>query len=220
MSAASSGDVQVSVIIPAWHDAENLAVLMPQLARIRGIVDVIVCDASNQIEAQNLTQQFGTMFVRCSAANRGAQMNAGILFASANVLLFHPADADLRVDQIEALQRTMVNSDVIGGAFHRLYGLVSLDPGRQSIFVRRDAFFQLGGFAKTPLIEDIEFLHRLRRVGKTVLLDPPLRKLRQHHVHGSAWRRNAETALFVLLYRCGVTPERLQRWYYRGGTVV
>jgi glycosyltransferase involved in cell wall biosynthesis len=215
VSGAPGGDVRVSVIIPAWHDAKNLAVLLPQIARIDGIVDVIVCDASNDLEAQNLTQQFGTMFVRCSAPNRGAQMNAGILFASGNVLLFHPADVDLRAEHLQALQRAMRNPDTIGGAFHRLYGFVSLDPGRQSIFVRRDALFQLGGFAKVPLIEDVEFLRRLRASGKTVLLDPPVQKLPQRSVRPGAWRRNMQTALFVLLYKCGVGAESLRRWYYR-----
>ena len=215
MSPATGGDVRVSVIMPAWHDARNLAVLMPQLARIPGIVDVIVCDASNEIEAQNLTQQFGTMFVRCSAPNRGAQMNAGILFASGNVLLFHPPDTDLRPEHVEALQRAMQGTHIDGGAFHRLFGFVSLDPGKQSIFVRREMFFQLGGFVKTPLIEDVDFLDRLRRLGNAVLLDPPLQKLREHYVDRARWRRDIQTALFILLYKFGVSADRLQRWYNR-----
>lgn len=210
MSAASGGEVRVSVIIPAWRDAKNLAVLLPRLARIPGIVDVIVCDASNDIEAQNLTQQFGTMFVRCSAPNRGAQMNAGILFANGNVLLFHPPDVDLRAEHVQALQRAMQDCDAIGGAFHRLFGFVSLDPAKQSIFVRREVFFQLGGFAKIPLIEDVEFLRRLRRAGSTLFLEPPVQKLPERHVQRGTWRRNLQTAIFILLYKCGVAPERLR----------
>lgn len=210
MSAASGGDVRVSVIIPAFHDSKNLAVLMPQLARIEGIADLIVCDAADEPEALNLTQQFGTMYVRCLAVNRGAQMNAGIIFASANVLLFHPPDVDLRDQHVQALRRAMANTDVIGGAFHRLFGFMSLNPGKQSIFVRRDSLVRLGGFSKTPLVEDVDFLSRLRRAGKTILLDPAVRKLPQATTQREPWRM----LLFTVLYKCGVAPARLQRWYY------
>ena len=213
MSAAAGGDVPVSVIIPAWHDAKNLAVLLPQLARINGIVDVIVCDASDEAEALNLTQRFGTMFVRCSARNRGPQMNAGVIFASANVLLFHPPDILLSAEHVQALQNAMRSPDVIGGAFHTLFGLLSFDHGKQSIFVRREAFFQLGGFTNVPLIEDVDFLRRLRRLGKTALLDPPIRKEPQTDVTPEVRRTNRQTALFALLYKCGVSLERLQRRY-------
>lgn len=209
MSAASGGDVRISVILPAFRDAKHLAVLMPQLARIDGIIDVIVCDASDEPEALDLTQRFGTMYVRCLAVNRGAQMNAGIIFASASVLLFHPPDIDLRDEHVQALRRAMTDPEVIGGAFHRLFGFISFDPGKHSIFVRRDAFVRLGGFTKTPLIEDVEFLSRLRRGGKTVWLDPALEKLR-HATLEDSWR----TAMFTLLYKIGVAPARLQRWYY------
>jgi glycosyltransferase involved in cell wall biosynthesis len=214
VSAAAGGEVEVSVIIPAWHDAKNLAVLMPQLARISGIVDLIVCDASDEAEALNLTQQFGTMFVRCTARNRGPQMNAGVIFASANVLLFHPPDILLEPEHMKALQNAMGNPDVIGGAFHTLFGMMSLDPGKQSIFVRREAFFQLGGFTKVPFIEDIDFLRRLRRLGKTVLLDPPIRK-EDRDIRPDVRKMNRQAAIFALLYKFGVTPERLQRRYDR-----
>lgn len=209
MSAACGGEIRLSVIIPAWHDAKNLDLLLPQLARIDGIVDVIVCDASNDIEAQNLTQRFGTMFVRCSAANRGAQMNAGFIFASANVLLFHPPDVDLRSEHVQALQRAMLHPETIGGAFHQLYGWLSLAPGKQSIFVRRQTFLQLGGFTKVPEIDDIDFSRRLRRAGRTVMLDPPVRKLSHTRVPSSAPRSALRAAIATLLYRCHISPERL-----------
>jgi hypothetical protein len=155
------------------------------------------------------------MFVRCSARNRGPQMNAGVIFASANVLLFHPPEIQLTAEHVQALQNAMRNADVIGGAFHTLFGLMSLDHGKQSIFVRREAFFQLGGFTKMPLIEDVEFLRRLRRLGRTVLLDPPVRKQPQTDARPDVRRMNRQTAIFTLLYSCGVRPERLQRWYDR-----
>ena len=31
-----------------------------------------------------------------------------------------------------------------------------------------------------------------------------------------AWRTTARNATLLLLYRCGMCPHRLHRWYYRG----
>jgi GT2 family glycosyltransferase len=87
--------------------------------------------------------------------------------------------------------------------------------GDQSIFVRREVFLQLGGFAKIPLMEDVEFSRRLRAAGKIALLDPPTQTSARRHAGRGAWRTSVQNALFIVLYRFGVAPERLHRWYYR-----
>src|SRR3989338_7428250 len=47
--------------------------------------------------------------------------------------------------------------------------------GDQGMFVRRDVFERLGGFADLPACEDLEFSERLCRAGRVVLLPGPLR---------------------------------------------
>ncbi len=91
--------------------------------------------------------------------------------------------------------------------------------GDQSIFVRREVFQQLGGFAKIPLMEDVEFSKRLRATGKIVLLNPPMQSSARRHARKGAWRATMRTALFIALYRLGVCPFRLHRWYYQTAEV-
>jgi hypothetical protein len=86
--------------------------------------------------------------------------------------------------------------------------------GDQTIFVRRDAFMKLGGFARIPLMEDVEFSPRLRRAGKIAVLDPPVRSSGRHHDRQGAWRRTFQNGLLLLLYKIGVRPQTLHRWYY------
>jgi GT2 family glycosyltransferase len=86
--------------------------------------------------------------------------------------------------------------------------------GDQSIFVRRDVFMDLGGFAKIPLMEDVEFSRRLRAAGKVTVLDPPVRSSARRHRRKGAWRTSIQNGLFIVLYHLGVSPHRLHRWYY------
>ena len=86
--------------------------------------------------------------------------------------------------------------------------------GDQSLFVRRDHFVRLGGFATVPLMEDVEFSRRLRRSGKVVLLDPPMRTSPRKQIEQGAWRVTLRNLLFLILFRLGVSAERLHRRYY------
>ena len=54
----------------------------------------------------------------------------------------------------------------------RSIGLYYGDPG---IFVRRSVYEALGGFRPIPLMEDLDFVRRLERFGRTCCIaDPPL----------------------------------------------
>lgn len=164
--------------------------------------------------------------------NRGEQMNHGASIASGDVLVFHHADTEFTPEHLHAIENVMRDPSVAGGAFHRKFDerhprLMWLETfarwraghgatlyGDQSIFVRRAVFQKLRGFAPIPLMEDVEFSPRLRRAGKVVLLDPPLRSSARHHVREGAWKRTIQNGALLLLYKVGVPPRRLHRWYY------
>lgn len=224
--------MRVSVIVPAWRDAENLARLVPALSAI-GLHEIIIVDASAAPATEQLALQEGAILLKCSAPNRGAQMNVGAMFANGDVLLFQHADTELSEAHVEALQLALRNRETIGGAFYRKFDrrhprLLWLEPvarfltrrggtlfGDQSVFVRRETFLQLQGFAKIPLMEDVEFSRRLRAAGNIAVLDPPVCSSARHHEAKGAWRTTVQNGLFILLYKLGVSPERLHRWYYR-----
>ena len=85
--------------------------------------------------------------------------------------------------------------------------------GDQAIFVLRTAFDRAGGFPEQPLMEDIELSKRLRRLGPPACVFEPV------VTSGRRWetRGTVRTILLMwrlrLLYRLGVTPERLARSY-------
>jgi hypothetical protein len=64
-------------------------------------------------------------------------------------------------------------------------------------------------------MEDMEFSQRLRRAGRVAVLDPPVESSARRHASGGAWRTSLQNGLFIVLYKCGLSPRYLHRWYYR-----
>jgi hypothetical protein len=89
---------------------------------------------------------------------------------------------------------------------------MALPYGDQGFAVRRETFDLVGGFPEIPLMEDLEFARRCRRVGAIRRLPLSMRttgrRFERHPV-----RARVMTASFPLLYRCGVSPHTLARWY-------
>src|SRR6266851_4195072 len=88
--------------------------------------------------------------------------------------------------------------------------------GDSGIFVRRSVYEALGGFRPIPLMEDLEFVRRLERFGRTSCIkNPPLttssRRFEKRHpaqiVYG--WVR-----LHVLFW-LGASPDQLAKIYKR-----
>jgi hypothetical protein len=85
--------------------------------------------------------------------------------------------------------------------------------GDQALFVRRWVFTALGGFPGLPIMEDYEFVRRLRRQGRLALLDATV------HTSGRRWQRlgclrtTLINQLVILGYHCGVSPVKLAALY-------
>lgn len=230
---AAAAPLRISVVVPAWNDRANLSSLLPALVRLEGMHETIVVDASKDEAMADWVRSAGAIYLRAPEPNRGAQMNLGASRASGDALIFHHADATLRAEHLSAIVCALRDPGVIGGAFYRKFDarhprLLFLEVigrsitrrggtlfGDQSVFVRREVFVSLGGFAPIPLMEDMEFSRRLRRRGRVAVLDPPMESSSRRHLRHGAWRTSIQNGLFILLYWCGCSPQRLHRWYYR-----
>ena len=232
MSAPATASLRLSVIVPSWNDHAHLARLLPQLVGLNQLHEVIVADASPSPAAAETARSTGAIYLPAPQPNRGAQMNLAAAQASGDVLIFHHADSILTEAHLNAIAQALQNPEIIGGAFYRKFDarhprLVWLEHvgrfltrnggsffGDQSVFVRRDTFRALGGFAPIPLMEDMEFSRRLRRFGPVAVLDPPLQSSTRRHRGRGPWRTSLQNGLFIVLYKCGLPPIHLHRWYY------
>ena len=87
--------------------------------------------------------------------------------------------------------------------------------GDQALFVRRPVFMQLGGFAPMPIMEDYDFIRRLRKQGRIVLTDKAVRTSARRWQKLGFARTTWINQAMILGYHLGVPIERLAR-FYRG----
>jgi hypothetical protein len=87
-----------------------------------------------------------------------------------------------------------------------------LPYGDQALFLRRESFDKLGGFREIPLMEDLELSMRLAKLGRVRIVPANVRvsgrRFLQHPL-----RDTVLINLFPLLFRGGVSPQRLARLY-------
>jgi rSAM/selenodomain-associated transferase 2 len=157
-------------------------------------------------------------------------MNTGAAAAHAEILLFVHADTRLPRAALERVRHAIDQGQVWGHFKVRLSGrrfafrvietlmnwrsrISRTATGDQAMFVRRDVFKMLGGFADIALMEDIELCGRLNWIG------PPACLSERAVTSSRRWERRGivRTVLLMwllrLMYRLGVPPSRLARWY-------
>jgi rSAM/selenodomain-associated transferase 2 len=222
----------ISLIVPVWNDDELVVDLVRSLQVVPELAEWVVVAVEPGERLFELHRQGMVRLISCDKPSRGRQMNAGAAEARGSLLCFHHADSELRPEHLGALEKTARNETILGGAFHRRFddrrtfvvwweGLIRrvnsfAGPlfGDQSIFVRSSVFERMGGFADIPLMEDLEFSRRLRRLGNAVLLDPPLWSSPRRFRRQGNWRTTLLNIAFVGLFYLGVDPCTLHRWYY------
>jgi rSAM/selenodomain-associated transferase 2 len=200
----------LSVIIPVYRDDDAVARLRAELAADPRL-ELIVAEPP--------------------PLGRGAQMNAGAARATGNWLLFLHADSRLPPGWLDVFEHVTGDPRLVGGWFRfaldapnwqarvieRLVALRiriwTLPYGDQGLFVRADVFKRLDGYAEWPLMEDVDFVRRLRRAGSVAELPLSLATSARRWQREGWFHRSSRNLLIVGLYFLGVGPDRLARWY-------
>jgi rSAM/selenodomain-associated transferase 2 len=215
-----------SVIIPALNEERHVATAIRSARGEAG--EVIVVDGGSQDRTAVLAREEGAE-VLSSAPGRGIQLDLGARRARGPWLVFLHADTWLEPGWSLVLRG--LDAHVPGGAFrfavdsprwgYRLIEagvalrcrLFHLPYGDQAIFVRQGAYLEAGGFAPFPLMEDVDFVRRLRRRGP--LGFPAVRAVTSPR----RWEQNGmvtttlKNASLLGLYVLGTRPERLAALY-------
>lgn len=180
--------MKLSVIVPILNEAKGLPQLLSQLLPLQAAGhQLVLVDGGSDDGSPQLARQAGITVIE-SPRGRARQMNAGAALAVNPVLLFLHADTRLPAEAARLITSALQNSPQVWGRFDvRIDGqpwmlrvvafminlrsrLSGIATGDQAMFVRRDVFQQLTGFADLPLMEDIELSTRLRRVSRPLCL--------------------------------------------------
>jgi len=222
---------RLSIVVPVLNEAGAIVPTLQALApwRARG-VEVIVVDGGSSDTTTELCAGLADTLM-ASLRGRARQMNAGAAQACGNVLLFLHADTRLPPDAPAAIESALESGARVWGRFDvAIAGRSSLLPliatlmnwrsrlsgiatGDQAIFVRRDAFDGVGGFADQPLMEDIELSRRLLQRSRPACVRARVvtsgRRWDQHGV----WRTIFMMWRLRLLYWLGTPADQLARSY-------
>ena len=221
-------DLRLAIVIPTLDEGASLPAT---LERALAMADqVVVADGGSRDDTREIAARMGAR-VTISTAGRGIQLNAGARATDADIVLFLHADTRLPDDAHRFVRRAIAEGQVIGGGFRVQFDsrrrwlplgarimnlrtrLTGCPLGDQAQFVRRDAFDALGGFPDWPILEDLDFARRLKRHGRTVLIDAPVTTAARRFLNQGVTRTIATNWLIWSLYFVGVSPHRLARLY-------
>ena len=103
---------------------------------------------------------------------------------------------------------------LVAWMMNRRSRLTGICTGDQALFVRRELFNRLGGYAAIPLMEDIELSKRLKRISPPACIRQPLT------TSSRRWQTQGVLRTIVLMwwlrlqYWAGVSPAKLVKKYY------
>lgn len=223
--------MSLAIIVPVLNEAAGIEAALQALQplRERG-ARIVVADGGSSDDTASRAGVLADRVIE-TARGRARQMNVGAQAAvDADTLLFlHadtrlPADADRQIAEAFARGARWGRFDVRIAGRARLLGLVAhamnlrsritgMCTGDQAIFCRRDLFEALGGYADLPLMEDIDFSIRARRLARPVALLPPA------ITSGRRWEQRGVVRTVVQMwslrwrYHRGADPALLAREY-------
>lgn len=227
-SVGGAQRLRLSIIIPALNEAASIG---PSVLQARSEADeCIVVDGGSTDRTLALAVAAGAQGVS-TVRGRAMQMNAGAQKASGEVLLFVHADCRLPAGAGEQVREAIrsgrrwgrfdVRLDstrpalaLVGGLMNLRSRITGIATGDQAIFVDRNLWDAVGGYAPIALMEDIELCARLRRVARPACLRT------QVTVSARRWESRGMIRTVLQMwglraaYALGASPEWLSRRYY------
>jgi rSAM/selenodomain-associated transferase 2 len=227
--------MRLAVIVPVLNEAAGIAAALGRLAplRARGALVIVVDGGSTDATVVQATPHAERVLQ--SERGRAVQMNAGagaaLQTGDVDALLFLHADSELPADADRLIERALQTSDQRWGRFDvaidgnspllrtvaammnwrsRVTGICT---GDQAIFVTRAAFVQLNGFAPIPLMEDLDFSRRAKRISR------PIAVAERVIASGRRWEKRGVWRTILLMWRLrlayflGADPGTLTRHY-------
>lgn len=222
--------VTFSIVIPVLNESEGIVLLLEALQPFRAQgAEVVVVDGGSSDGTPGLAEPLADR-VLAAPCGRGSQMNAGAANARGNVLLFLHADTRLPPSALERIEHTVRKGALWGRFDVRIEGssrglrlvafmmnwrsrLSGIATGDQAIFVTREAFLRVGGFADIPLMEDVVFSGRLRAIARPACLAAKVL------TSGRRWEKHGLLRTILMMWRLrlrfyfGASPEDLAREY-------
>jgi rSAM/selenodomain-associated transferase 2 len=227
--------MRLAVIVPVLNEERAIADTLARLAPLRARGAVVVAVDGGSTDRTVERARAAADHVLLAPRGRALQMNAGARHALADpaidTLLFLHADTRLPDDADREVRAACAGRPSAWGRFDvRIEGAsptlrlvaammnlrsraTGICTGDQCLFATRALFEALDGYAELPLMEDIEFSRRARRVAWPIAIRARVT------TSGRRWERHGVVRTVLLMWRLrlayflGADPARLAAAY-------
>jgi len=225
-------DRTLSVVIPTLNERGTLGQCLDSVGEGGGL-EIVVSDGGSQDGTLEVARSRAGVRIVEGPAGRGMQLNRGASATNGEVLLFLHSDCRLPAGWRPMIETALADQSISLACFRlhtmptraagplrrtwlRILDLRSiglgLPYGDQGFALRRDVFEALGGFPDIPLMEDVALARASRRHGNIRRL-PASITTTARRVEGRPVSTWVMFAIFPSLFRLGISPHRLARWY-------
>lgn len=199
---ARYSNVRLSLIIPAYNEAKLLPRLLNTISTAREAyrdgpenIDVIVADNGSTDATVQIAREWGARTVTVTMRAIGAVRNGGAKAATGEVVCFIDADMQIHPDSFNQIAAAMDSGRYICGAtgvtletwslglavtyavLVPVIWVLRLDTG--IVFTGKEDFERVDGYPEDRLFgEDVAFLLRMRRLGRSLRPRKRLTRLR------------------------------------------
>jgi len=175
----------VDVVVPVLDEEEALVRNAPYYSEFSKKARLIFVDGGSRDRTVEVAKNYGE--VVNSAKGRALQKNCGANTANSDYILILHVDSKIDLSALEHIEKVL-SAGACGGCFtitiddkapiFRLFEYLlnarakffKILDGDLGQFVRKDTFFKLRGYDKTPIMEDILFSRKLKEAGKVEIL--------------------------------------------------
>lgn len=235
--SVSDTKLTLGVVIPTLNAAGRLATTLASLEAGRAYfdLDIVVVDGGSEDDTVAVAQAGGARVVT-SQAGRGVQLHAGAQAVAGEGLLFLHADTILAGEWAAVLRGAIDQPGADARSFYFRFVLDDDHPGArrverwvarrcqkynlpygdQGLALPRGLYDGLGGFAPMRLMEDVNFVTRIKhRCGQEnlVQLDAVAQTSAERYQRDGYWVRPARNALCRMMYFVGLPLGTIAKVY-------
>jgi rSAM/selenodomain-associated transferase 2 len=228
-----STNLKYSIIIPTLNEEKTIE---DNLIHLKGLielysddVEIIVVDGGSIDGTLGICKKYNVKIIT-TEKSRGKQLSEGAKSAEGDVLIFLHADLKLPANTFNFLDMNFT-VDLKAAAFRmRLdcnkmlykvysfftrYDTIFTTFGDQGLIVRKDFYKEIGGYNLLPIMEDLDFCRRVRKVTKIKKINNYITTSSRRFEEVGVIKTQIRSLVLIMKYLFGVNPEKIYELYYK-----
>ena len=183
---------KISIIIPTYNEANHLPLLLSDLSIIKKEVEILIIDCGSKDKTIDIANIYGAKILQSKEKNRGLQLNIGAKNALGEWFIFLHADSRLNRDWLKRIKSVLQDEESYIYSFmfqidskKIIYRFLEIlvnfrssffktPYGDQGLIIHRKTYFKNNGYSKIPLMEDLDFINRLKNKENLRVLNFPI----------------------------------------------